>query len=477
MFKVKKITVTGMFLLGNLFLSSGAAFALHPELVVPEQVECKVKACQEIMRLGNKYQVEGLFSKEFREGKAQCSRMDVALAVHLLTEKMAEKVVKEGNQAVDKEDLVLLSDLKEELRAEMLLVGTRTFQSRHEDLGTRFTALTKNISLSGGMVGVLQGTSGNKPKDSTDVVGRADLVFNFKVGDNTIAVIDVEATGGDGIDAKRTSFSGLNGVAGSTGDRVRFREAWIEHSALNDRLLFTAGKVDLSNYFDSNAVAGDENSQFLSGAFVHSAVLPFPANGPGARIQAKLAEPLTFGIGYGSGDANSSDSSDSANIFDHGFGIAELDYKHKVGELEGNYRIYGAFDGAPADGTGKLVAKNAYTLGVSFDQQITDKLTLFARYGQRDKDVYAATRAWSAGGQYQGLIAGRKDDVAGFAYGQVQAARAVADAQEKLAEVYYKYKVSDQIEISPVAQYLVNPAGLRGNENVLALALRAKISF
>ncbi|QXE86162.1 carbohydrate porin [Geomonas nitrogeniifigens] len=477
MVKVKKLAVSGMLLLGSLFMTSGAAFALHPELVVPETVECKVKACQEIMRLGNKYQVEGLFSKEFQEGKAQCSRMDVALAVHLLTEKMAEKVVKEGNQAVDKEDLVLLSDLKEELRAEMLLVGTRTFQSRHEDLGTRFTALTKNIALSGGMVGVLQGSIGNKPKDSTDVVGRADLVFNFKVGENTIAVIDVEATGGDGVDARVPSFSGMNGVAGSTGDRVRFREAWIEHSALSDRLLLTAGKVDLSNYFDTNAVAGDENSQFLSGAFVHSAVLPFPANGPGARIQAKLAEPLTFGIGYGSGDADSANDSDSNDIFDHGFGIAELAYKHKAGELEGNYRIYGAFDSAPADGTRKLVAKSAYSLGVSFDQQVTDKLTLFARYGQRDKDVYAATRAWSAGGQYQGLVAGRKDDVLGFAYGQVKAARTVADAQEKLAEIYYRYKASDQIEISPVAQYLVHPAGLSGNDGVLAFALRAKISF
>lgn len=477
MFKAKKVSVAGMFLVGSLFLTSGAAFALHPDLVVPDNVECKLKACQEIMRLGNKYQVDGLFSKDFQEGKAQCSRMDVALAVHLLTEKMAEKVVKEGNQAVDKEDLALLSDLKEELRAEMLLVNTRTFQSRHEDLGTKFTALTKNISLSGGMVGVLQGSIGNKPKDSTDVVGRADLVFNFKVGESTIAVIDIEATGGDGIDSKVNSFSGLNGVAGSTGDRVRFREAWVEHSALNDRLVLTAGKVDLSNYFDSNAVANDENSQFLSGAFVHSAVLPFPANGPGARIQAKLAEPLTFGIGYGSGDAGSADNSDSADIFDHGFGIAELAYKHKVGELEGNYRVYGAFDGSRADGSSKLTAKNAYSFGVSFDQQVTDKLTLFARYGQRDKDVYAATTAWSAGGHYQGLIASRKDDVLGFAYGQVKAARSVADSQEKLAELYYRYKVSDQIEVSPVVQYLVHPAGISSSDDVVALALRAKISF
>ncbi|HBG06199.1 MAG: hypothetical protein A2075_02390 [Geobacteraceae bacterium GWC2_58_44] len=452
------------------------ALALHPELSVPEKVELKHKACQEIMRLGIKYKVEGLFSKDFEEGKADCTRMDVAAAVQLLTEKMAEAVVKEGAQAVDKEDLVLLNDLKEELRGEMLLVGTRTFQSRYDELGTRFTALTKNISLSGGLVGVIQGSIGNEPKDYADVVGRGDLVFNFKVGENTIAVIDVEATGGNGIDGdgvtpRVSNFSTLNGVAGSTGDTVRFREAWVEHAALNDRLILTAGKIDLSNYFDSNAVANDENGQFLAGAFVHSAVLPFPANGPGARLEAKLAEPLTFGLGYGSGDAGSDDSSDSADIFDHGFGIAELGYKCKTGELEGNYRIYASLDGSNPD------TKKGFAFGVSLDQQITDKLTLFARYGQSDEDVYELKKAWSAGGQYAGLFPDRKDDVLGFAYGQIQAIGDIADSQEKLAEVYYKYKVSEQIEVAPIAQYLINPAGIRSADNVVVLALRSQISF
>ena len=455
------------------------ALALHPELAVPEKVELKHKACQEIMRLGNKYQVEGLFSKDFAEGKVECTRMDVAVAVHLLTEKMADKVVKEGAQAVDREDLVVLNDLKEELRGEMLLVNTRTFQSRYEDLGTRFTALTKNISLSGGLVGVVQGSIGNQPKDHADVVGRGDMVFNFKVGENTIAVIDVEATGGDGIDGdgKIRNFSTLNGVAGSTGDTVRFREAWVEHAALNDRLVLTAGKIDMSNYFDSNAVANDENGQFLAGAFVHSAALPFPANGPGVRLEARLAEPLTFGLGYGSGDAGSSDSSDSADIFDHGFGIAELGYQLKIGELEGNYRVYASVDGALADEETKLVQKNSFGFGVSLDQQICEKLTLFARYGQRDKDVYAVRSAWSAGGQYAGLIPNRGDDVLGFAYGQIQAIGAVADSQEKLAEVYYKFKVNEQIEVAPVAQYLINPAGIRSADDVVVLALRSQISF
>jgi hypothetical protein len=355
----------------------------------------------------------------------------------------------------------------------MLLVGTRTFRSRYEDLGTKFQALTKNISLSGGLVGVLQGSFNNEPRNHAAVVGRGDLVFNFKVGENTIAVVDVEATGGNGIDESIPNYSVLNGVAGSTDDTVRFREAWVEHSALGDRLVMTAGKIDLTNYFDSNAVANDENGQFLAGAFVNSAVLSAPPNGPGVRFQAQLAEPLVLNFGYGSGDGETSD------IFDHGYGIAELDYNLKLGGLEGNYRAYAGIDGALPDGELKLEEKDAFGFGFSVDQQLTDKLTLFARYGQRQSGVYATKRAWSAGAQYAGLIPSRDNDVLGFAYGQVQPDTKVvsATAQEKLAELYYMVQLTDQIEISPVTQYLINPLGDREAKNVYTLGLRTQILF
>ena len=40
----------------------------------------------------------------------------------------------------------------------------------------------------------------------------------------------------------------------------------------------------------------------------------------------------------------------------------------------------------------------------------------------RDEDVYAIKKTWSAGGQFAGLIADRKEDVLGLAYGQILAA-------------------------------------------------------
>jgi len=446
------------------------AFATHPDLVVPEKVSSSHKACQEILRIGKKYQVEGLFSREFVKGHCQLARLDVAVAVQLLTEKMAEKAAKEGAGAIDREDLAILCDLKEELRSEMLLAQSRAFQTRYTELGTNLHALTKNITISGGMTGVLQGTLGNKPRDYSDAVGRADMVFNFKVGENTIAVIDVEATGGAGINTYVGNYSVLNNVPMAPADTVRFRSAWVEQTAFDDRLVITAGKIGLTDYFDNNGVANNETAQFLAGAFVNSAVLGAPSYGPGMRVTAKLGDQITFGLGYGSGDTT------GTNILDHGFGIAELGYKLKIGELEGNYRFYGSLDGSipVVDGI-KSVNKNSWGTGLSIDQQVTGQLTLFGRFGWHDEDAYLTRSAWSAGLQYAGPIPQRKDDLVGFGYGQILVNNATA--QEKLLEAYYKAKVSDQLAISPHVQYLINPLADKSADNVFVASLRAQLIF
>lgn len=465
---MKRLVVLSGLWVVMVLLTAQQALALHPEFSIPEAATARHPACQEIIRLAKKYEVEAVFPKGFEEGEAACPRIDLAVAVQLITEKMAEKVSKEGPKAVDKKDLDILSEIREELRGEMLLVQARSFRQQTEELGTRLHALTKRISLSGGLTGILTGSQGNRPKDHADVVGRGDLLFNFKVGENTIAVVNFSATGGDGIDAHIPNFSTLNDVAGSTDSRIIMRKAFVEHAAFNDRLIFTMGKIGLEDYFDVNNVANDGHTQFLSTSFVNSAVLGQPGKGPGIRVQAKLAEPLTFSVGYGSGDADSSD------IFEHGYGIAEADYATKIAGLEGNYRVYGTLDGALPGGT-KLVRKNAFGFGASIDQQLTDKLTVFARYGRRDDSAYRTKSAWSTGFQYAGTIPARKDDLLGFAYGQIQVAGAASD--EKLAELYYKVKVSDQIAVSPLVQYLINPEGDRDRNNVVVMGLRTRISF
>ena len=456
------------------------AFALHPDSKIPDKVCASDQSCKTLIDTAAKYKIEGVFSKEFEEGKECFTRIDLAASLHLIVERLAEKVVKEGSESVARADLNKLNEIEEDLRSEMLLVHTRSFQSKDEGLGTNLHPLTRNISLSGGMVGFFQNSINNKQaSDSGSAVGRSDLVFNFKISDSTIAVIDIRAVGGSGIDSRIANFAGLNAGATDDGDNVRFRKAFIEHSIFDDRLIASAGKISITDYFDTNTVANDENSQFLAGAFVNAHAMLFPADGPGVRIHAKLGESLTLGLGYASGNASGD------NITNNGFGIAELDFRLKATDREGNYRFYAAIDGShpdydPASYTGiKTIKKNAYNAGVSFDQQITDKLTLFARYSQREQNAYVTSRAWSGGLQYAGLIPGRDNDVLGLAYGQIAGKGTYLPAQEKLFESYYSIKLHEKVKVSPVFQLLVNPLGNQtGNYgSVSVMGLRAQATF
>jgi len=82
------------------FSLSAPSFALHPELQVPDKVEMKHVACQTMAAIAKKYAVEGVFPKEFVEGKQCMNRVELAASLVLMTEKLAEKIVKEGATAV-----------------------------------------------------------------------------------------------------------------------------------------------------------------------------------------------------------------------------------------------------------------------------------------------------------------------------------------------------------------------------------------
>ena len=74
-----------------------------------------------------------------------------------------------------------------------------------------------------------------------------------------------------------------------------------------------------------------------------------------------------------------------------------------------------------------------------------------------------------------GPVPGRKDDLLGFAYGQIEATG--ASSPEKLTELYYRAQVSEQIALTPVVQYLINPLGDRDQHNVMVFGLRSQILF
>ncbi len=279
-----------------------------------------------------------------------------------------------------------------------------------------------------------------------------------------------------------------------------------------ETLEVTFGKMDIFGFFDQNAAAGDESKQFLNSVFVHNPLLDaggevgVDANGfqPGF-IASYLnyfnkVEPWRLSVGvFGTGDkgANYQRSLSSPLL------MVQAEKQLKLfGGLTGNYRLYGWNRSQGADYDGNL---NKHTgIGASIDQRIGDGIKVFARYGKLVKGELAFNQAATAGAEFSGSYWGRGADAIGVAGAWLQSgkayrgstafgyledepsdsslARSVAYSYtprgaENLAEIYYRYRLTPQFELTPDFQYITNGGANPDAKSVKVFAIRANIAY
>jgi hypothetical protein len=390
--------------------------------------------------------------------------------------------------------------LKEQkLKTSQIEEGQKSFK---DDLSSVVEAL-KGIEIGFSATGVAQGSIGNddnknipsdrERKDRVDGSISADLEISKKIGDHGLATVILSGAYGEGIDPRIPSWWGINGDA--EGDNnVYLKELWYEHKLFDDKLVFTTGKVDLTAYFDSNAVANDETTQFLSPGFIHSIAIEFPDdNGPGARLQFIPLDLLDISLAWGDGDA------DWNELGHKSFSIGEIGIHPKFGELQGNYRLYSWFRKHQRDDDfgvswkdrirGKCKSKDGWGLGFSMDQALNPNISLIARLGYQDKKVYESDWAWSLGAEVKGGYWGRNEDVLAAAFGMAMISadykdfKRIVDAEpwfkknESHLEFYYRFQLNKHISISPDLQILWNAQGNDKFDPVTVIALRGTIEF
>jgi len=339
--------------------------------------------------------------------------------------------------------------------------------------------------------------------DTQDGAWSFDFEMTSHLWEHGTAYMLVEGGQGEGLDDEVNTLSGLNDDApGTESAHAEVTEAWYEQEVpLNSLggLVFTLGKVDLTNYFDANEVANDETTQFLSSGFVNNMAVEWPDdNGLGARVTWSPSELVDLSLGWAESD------SDWEDIFDDGFGIAEVDFKPSIMGHSGNYRFYAwvnAADHADVDDL-KDVARGKkgsfdhdetnWGVGFSFDQQVARFLTLFLRGGIMDGDVVRdegdmpIDGALSLGFQVDGALWNREGDAFSVAFGTVftndelEGYYELPDniSNEHHLEAFYRLSFFDgRFELSPDLQVIWNPGGDDDADTVTVLGTRMQVNF
>jgi hypothetical protein len=343
---------------------------------------------------------------------------------------------------------------------------SRSKRKRVDALLTAITQQPGQLRLNGSVTSVLQGANAC---DGWRYYGTGsfDIFAHTSFGKGSLLFIDLEAIGGDGPEQHYNSFSGVNGDAGNTQsfdslDRVTVLEAWGEFTLFKESVTITAGKIDLTNYFDNNASANDETTQFLSGSFINSSAFAAPPNSPGIRLRTTIIQRYHLQFALSSYD------NAGVDLFNDLYKIASLGWTFSPGsDFEANIRLYGYQH--PYD-------KNAYGWGISIDKILFGSYNIFGRYGQNQNElsnIWNVKTAWSAGTRFVKSIAGQLLAI-GIAYGENSSFNEKLN-REKLLEIYFRRQLNRWVDISPLFQYFWNAKG--SNLQMSVFGIRTHFNF
>jgi hypothetical protein len=263
----------------------------------------------------------------------------------------------------------------------------------------------------------------------------ADLFFTAGLAQYTVFFADIVGLSGSPPDAEIPSLTLLNGYTARLirQNELNLREAWMRTELFGQRLALTAGRLDLTNYFDQNAIANDESTQFISDALVNNQMLGLASNGTGFATEFDPKNGFRFKFGL------QQSNTDATNLSDSLYTLTEAGYTFTPFALpEGTYRFWFRTDNTAEN----AIRKGA---GVSLDQKLTAVVGLFGRYGTQETDFDDRDHFYSAGVGFQNGLIFNPQDTWGVGYAQMDL---VSGEKEKLVEGYYNLHLTERLRLS-----------------------------
>lgn len=344
------------------------------------------------------------------------------------------------------------------------------------------------LKIGGGLTLTGQGVIHHKNTNQKGAgVISADIIFESAVGKDGRAVAVLDYQKGAGLQNLPSFFTSPNGNAsGPNGDVESFNndqlhvtQFYYEHNIASN-LIVSIGQLDITAYFDANEFADNERTQFLANLFIHNPAVEFGGSadfyGPGIRLTYWAVEAMDITLGAFEGNG------DYVDMFDKPFLMAEVNFKFKPFDREGNYRLYywnrqgrdSLSNTANPNDAGLLEAENK-GVGLNIDQYITDTVGIWLMGGVQREKVAQFDRFIGGGLNITGEAFNRPQDVIGLGYGvtfmgkdykdfKTSSSPGFESGPEHYMELYYNIAIADAplykgFHISPDIQYVMNPGG------------------
>lgn len=351
------------------------------------------------------------------------------------------------------------------------------------------------IGLQGTFIG--QGTNnanllGSDKEDKFEGSCQLDLEFEKKFSSiSGRGYANIRAGEGQGADRVMVLYSKVDNNAADD-KHLWFTQLFYEQYLFDNKAIFHVGKIDPTVFFDLNRLAGSDSTAFLGSIFNNNPVIEFPDPNLAVRVGFTPIDSLevTFMAQNANPDWNEIDN----NLFN----MAQLVVKPQFFDKEGYYRFMAWYNNVEHLKWSNGATRGTYGLALSFDQDITDVISLFTRYGWEDPKVYnpnvtatgdnvlSLEQSWSAGFQLTGELWGRKQDFCGLAVGQVipsddyKKALSRKGKSEGHLELYYTVNLNDHFSFGPGFQYIWNPYGkdiTNNTDSAFVYDIRTHVDF
>jgi hypothetical protein len=215
------------------------------------------------------------------------------------------------------------------------------------------------------------------------------------------------------------------------------------------------------------------NNSFVNRNFSANPAVPFPGHGPMLGISLRPTDQFYLTAGASNAYSNTiRDEFDTLfNEWDI-FSFAEAGYTPTFKNLGAGRYAFGIWH---MDARSKFSLPEDYGFTFIVDQNLTKNLQIFARYCYSDGELTNIRQAAQVGLGLSGLL-GRKDDLTGAAFA-LTVPRSDASRNETVLEVFHRFQVSQNTQLSVGIQLIANPGNAPDNDTAGAFYARLRTSF